>query len=169
MDVSVARRTPAHELDQHGDRNVLQDSARFSERQRDREGITLNSLNMAHAVQLFHMRQLTAHRRTDVYTIARGIHADTHTHRSCANRDARIWRQTRHHIDVHMRDTRKICGHLHPQIRTARESSLMEASIFETRPARERSLTRGTGRGATCSRPSSTVHACPAETTLGAP
>jgi len=37
-------------------------------------------------------------------------------------------------IDVHMRETRKTCGHLlHPQIRTARESSLTEASIFETR------------------------------------
>ena len=86
-------------------------------------------------------------------------HGLTDTHRDHARTVMRGYGARRDIIDVHMRETRKTCGHLlHPQIRTARESSLTEASIFETR-----------GRGATCSRPSSTVHARQAETTLGAP
>jgi len=51
-------------------------------------------------------------------------HGLTDTHRDHARTVMRGYGARRDIIDVHMRETRKTCGHLlHPQIRTARESS----------------------------------------------
>ena len=73
----------------------------------------------------------------------------------------------RHHSDetsgdVHMRETRKRCGHLHPHRSDQHQTSTREFPHL-------RGVNKGRGRGAMCSRTSSTVHARPADATLGAP
>ena len=73
----------------------------------------------------------------------------------------------RHHSDetsgdVHMRETRRRCGHLHPHRSDQLQTSTREFPHL-------RGVNKGRGRGAMCSRTSSTVHARPADATLGAP
>ena len=79
---------------------------------------------------VFHMRQLQLTARRQPAT--RRVHGrprhytrmDSQTHIDHARTVMRGYGARRDIIDVHMRETRKTCGHLlHPQIRTARESS----------------------------------------------
>jgi hypothetical protein len=101
---------------------ILQSAAVFSILRPRAKTVKTCPMQSKRQLQLTARRQLATrrvHGRPRHYT-----RMDSQTHIDHARTVMRGYGARRDIIDVHMRETRKTCGHLlHPQIRTARESS----------------------------------------------